>query len=161
VVREDIGINTYWRLYARAAVQDGQLGEPLRDLPWDFGARSQGDPRAYDEGGRLRSSVPAGYYVDLTQLFADYGWERVPANRTWRANFGGVLFWQFVKSDGLTWETAMLELYNAEDLNTFLTIPTAFPTPTLAPPTPTPEPTRTATPVPPDQPPSEAGVPGQ
>lgn len=158
VVREDIGISTYWRLYARTAVQDGQLGEPLRDLPWDFGARSQGDPQAYDEGGRLRSSVPAGYYVDLTQLFADYGWERVPADRSWRANFGGVLFWQFVRSDGLIWEEAMLELYSAEDLNTFLTVPTAFPTPTLAPPTPTPQPTRTPTPIPPDQPPPEAGA---
>lgn len=150
IVREDIGVHTYWRVYARAAVQDGQLGEPLRRMPWDFTARSSGDVQAYEEGGRLRGAVPGGYYVDLTQLFEDYGWSRVPADRTWRYNFGGVLFWEFVKTDGLTWREAMLELYSEAELNAFLSEPTPFPTSTLAPPTPTPEPTRTPTPVPPD-----------
>ena len=150
IVRVDQGPYTYWRVYARAAVQDGQLGEPLRDLPWDFTARSSGDVQAYEEGGRLRAAVPTGYYVDLTQLMADYGWQPVPADRTWRQNFGGVLFWDFVKTDGLTWEQAMLELYTQDELTSFLTDPTPFPTPTLAPPSPTPEPSRTATPIPPD-----------
>ena len=150
VVREDIGIHTYWRIYARTAVQDGQLGEPLRRLPWDFSARTGGDVEAYEQGGRLRSAVPTGYYVDLTRLFADYGWMRVPADRSWRYNFGGVLFWEFVKTDGLTWEEAMLEIYSEEELNAFLTQPTPFPTNTLAPPTATPEPTHTPTPIPPD-----------
>ena len=150
IVRVDQGPYTYWRVYARAAVQDGQLGEPLRGLPWDFTARSSGDVQAYEEGGRLRAAVPTGYYVDLTQLMADYGWQPVPADRTWRQNFGGVLFWDFVKTDGLTWEQAMLELYTQDELTAFLTEPTPFPTPTLAPPSPTPEPSRTATPIPPD-----------
>ncbi|GAB4574088.1 MAG: hypothetical protein Kow0077_18880 [Anaerolineae bacterium] len=151
IVREDTGVHTYWRVYARAAVQDGQLGEPLKDLPWDFAARSGGDVQAYEEGGRLRAGVPSGFYVDLTQLFEDYGWERLPADRTWRYNFGGVMFWEAVKHDGLTWEEAMLEIYSSEELNRFLSEPTALPTNTLAPPTSTPEPTRTPTPVPPDQ----------
>ncbi|MBN2469913.1 MAG: PD40 domain-containing protein, partial [Anaerolineae bacterium] len=151
IVREEIGVRTYWRVYARAAIQDGQLGEPLRDLPWDFSARSGGDVQAYEEGGRLRASVPTGYYVDLTQLFEDYGWQRLPADRSWRYNFSGVLFWEVVKMEGLSWEEAMLEIYSAAELEQFLTAPTAFPTSTLAPPTFTPEPTRTPTPVPPDQ----------
>lgn len=151
IVREDIGVKTYWRVYARAAVQDGQLGEPLRQLPWDFSARSGGDVEAYEEGGRLRASVPTGYYVDLTQLFEDYGWMRLAADRSWRYNFGGVQFWESVKTDGLAWEDAMLEIYSNEELEQFLTLPTAFPTSTLAPPTSTPEPTRTPTPIPPDQ----------
>ncbi len=151
IVREEIGVSTYWRIYARAAVQDGQLGEPLRDLPWDFSARSGGDVQAYEEGGRLRGSVPSGYYVDLTRLFEDYGWGRLPADRSWRRNFGGVLFWEAVKTDSLSWEDAMLEIYSAAELEQFLTVPTALPTSTLAPPTPTPEPSRTPTPVPPDQ----------
>ncbi|MBN1965423.1 MAG: PD40 domain-containing protein, partial [Anaerolineae bacterium] len=155
VVREDIGVHTYWRVYVRAAVQDGQLGEPLTALPWDFMSRTSGDVQAYEEGGRLRASIPAGYYVDITQLAEDYGWERLPADRTWRANFGGVLFWQLVKTEGLTWDQAMLELYSADDLTRYLTEPTAFPTATLAPPSPTPEPSHTPTPPPPDNPPAE------
>lgn len=151
IVREDVGVKTYWRVYARAAVQDGQLGEPLRELPWDFSARSGGDVQAYEEGGRLRASVPTGYYVDLTQLFEDYGWMRLPADRSWRYNFGGVKYWEAVKADALGWEDAMLEIYSTDELQQFLTVPTAFPTSTLAPPTTTPEPTRTPTPIPPDQ----------
>lgn len=151
IVREDVGPYTYWRVYVRAAVQNGQLGEPLRQMPWDFTARTAGDVQAYDEGGRLRGFIPSGYYVDLTQLAEDYGWQRLPADRTWRYNFGGVLFWEFVKTDGLSWEEAMLDLYSQDELNAFLNEPTPFPTPTLAPPTPTVGPTRTPTPIPPDQ----------
>ncbi|NPV66808.1 MAG: hypothetical protein HPY64_06650 [Anaerolineae bacterium] len=157
IVREDVGVYTFWRVFARAAVQDGQLGEPLRELPWDFAARSGGDVRAYEEGGRYRGAIPAGYYVDLTQLFADYGWYPLPADRSWRYNFGGVLYWEAVKTDGLSWEEAMLEIYGSDELNAFLTAPTALPTRTLAPPTPTPAPTRTPTPVPPDQGAGESG----
>jgi len=157
IVREERGVHTYWRVYARAAVQDGQLGEPLRELPWDFAARSGGDVQAYEEGGRYRGAIPTGYYVDLTQLFMDYGWYPLPADRSWRYNFGGVLYWEAVKTDGLTWEEAMLEIYSSDELNAFLTVPTAFPTRTLAPPTSTPAPTRTPTPVPPDQDTGESG----
>ena len=57
IVREDLGVYTYWRVYVRVAdeAQDGQLGEPLRRMPWDFLSRNQGDVEAYDQGGRLRT----------------------------------------------------------------------------------------------------------
>ncbi len=35
-VREDFGAQTYWRLYLRAQLQDGSLGEPLHSQPWDL-----------------------------------------------------------------------------------------------------------------------------
>ncbi len=80
IVREDIEVNTYWRVYVRVVneAQNGALGEPLRRLPWDFTARSSGDVEDYERGGRLKDSPPPGYYVDLTQLADDYGWERLP-----------------------------------------------------------------------------------
>ncbi|RMG79703.1 MAG: hypothetical protein D6712_19270, partial [Chloroflexi bacterium] len=85
IVREDIGLETYWRVYVRVAedAQDGQLGEPLRRMPWDFLSAQSGDIEAYTQGGRLRSEMPQGYYIDFTQLAADYGWERVPAGSDW------------------------------------------------------------------------------
>ena len=49
--------------------------------------------------------------MDFTDLAADYGWERVAATSNWRTYFPGVLFWQFEKREGLTWESAMLEIY--------------------------------------------------
>jgi Tol biopolymer transport system component len=151
IVREDSEINVYWRVYLRDA-QNGALGEPLRDLPWDFAARASGDAQTYEQGGRLKNSVPPGYYIDLTQLADDYGWDRLPAQRTWQYNFGAIQFWEFVKTDGLTWEQAMLELYTPGEFQNFLTSETPIPTPPPLPtPSPTPEISRSPTPIPPDQ----------
>jgi hypothetical protein len=147
IIREDIGVETYWRVFVRVAdeAQSGQLGEPLRALPWDFLAREQRDVQAYDEGGRLRAEVPPGYYVDLTQIAADYGWERMPAGGEWRANINAVNYWMFRKPDGMDWLTAMRELYSEGALINFA--PTPLPTQagltaaTLTAQPPTPEPT--------------------
>ena len=118
MVREDIGVQTYWRLYVRVddSAQSGQLGEPLRRMPWDMLSRNSGDVQAYDQGGRLKTTVPEGYFIDFTQLAADYGWERVPAGNDWRANFNSVNYWIFRKTDGLTWYDAMREQYTEGQL---------------------------------------------
>jgi TolB protein len=153
IVREDIEVNTYWRVYLRVVneAQNGALGEPLRRLPWDFTARSSGNVEDYERGGRLKESAPPGYYIDLTQLAEDYGWERLPAQRTWQRNFGAIQFWEFVKTGGLSWEAAMLELYTPEELQNFLSEATRVPPPPALPtPSPTPEIYRSPTPVPPD-----------
>lgn len=152
VVREDIGINTYWRVYVRVdpAYQGGQLGEPLRQIPWDFASRRTDDPQIFEAGGRRKAAVPAGYYVDLTQLAQDFGWDRVPSERQWRTNFPSLLYWEFNRRDGLTWMEAMMELFPQEQIDAFLFGPTPLPTraPTA---TNTPGAPRTPTPVPPDQ----------
>ena len=153
IVREDIEVNTYWRIFVRVApeAQNGTLGEPLRQIPWDFTARGSGNVEDYERGGRLKDSVPAGYYVDLTQIAEDFGWERLPAQRTWQFNFGAIQFWELYKSGGLSWTDAMLELYTPGELDAFLSEATQVPPP---PPLPTESPTpavrRTATPIPPD-----------
>jgi TolB protein len=115
LVREDIGFRTYWRVYLRAARQDGSLGEPLRQAPWDLKARSVGG-LSEREGGELKPEVPSGYYVDFTQLAADYGWERVPANGRWRFQWADINWWQFQKHQGLNWVEAMLELYRSDQI---------------------------------------------
>jgi hypothetical protein len=136
VVREDIGVDTYWRIFVRVSedAQSGQLGEPLRAMPWDFASRTQGDVEAYDQGGRLRVSMPGGYYVDFTALAESYGWSRVPAGRDWRANSNSINFWLFRKADGLSWYEAMREIYTEAQLGGF--VPTATP---ALPASPTPE----------------------
>jgi TolB protein len=154
LVREEFGGQTYWLVYVRSALQDGSLGEPLRDILWDFSTRHDGDPQAYDRGGSPKSQITEGYYVDFTQLASDYGFERLPAMTNWRTYYPGARFNEFVLTDGLDWTDAMLELYPASAIVT----PTPYQTPT---PTatrtlrPTPTPwwwrwrTPTPTPVPP------------
>jgi TolB protein len=155
VVREDFSLQTYWRVYLRARFQDGSQGQPLRDLPWDFNARYSGRPLPYDQGGEISPAIPGGYWVDLTNLAAVYGWNRVPALSNWRAAYPASRFNEFVKTDGLDWVSAMLEIYPDEVLLTLTPVPTATPSVTTAPlwqktstPTPTPTATASASPTP-------------
>jgi TolB protein len=163
-VREEVGQQTFWRIYLRAQDQNGSQGQPLSDAPWDLSARYNLDPQAYDQGGTY-APVPTGYWVDFTALARAYGWERMPALPTWRAYYGGTRFTEFVLTDNLDWYSAMLQIYPPEALVTptprlppTLT-PTRTPAPTLTrgpSPTPTitftpsrtPSPTPTSTPVP-------------
>lgn len=142
-VREDFGAQTYWRLYLRAQQQDGSLGEPLHSQPWDLSARYNLDPKVYEQGGKF-SDVPAGYWVDVTSLAIQYGWERVPALPNWRTYYRGARFTEFALTGGENWYTAMLELYPPDVLvtPTKLLAPTATATKTPLP-TWTPSPTRT------------------
>lgn len=123
VVREDYGAQTYWRVYVRAHAQDGSLGRPLHDLPWDFDARYAGIPLKYEQGGAVAQEVPAGYWVDFTALANVYGWERLPALSRWLSSFPAARFSEFAFRSGLTWRAAMLEIYPPQALYT----PTAVP----------------------------------
>jgi TolB protein len=124
VVREDRGNETYWRVYLRTARQDGTQGEPLRDFPWDFRARSGFEPRYYDQGGKQKDALPSGYYVDFTALAADYNWQRVAAAENWRTYFPAIRFWHYqnrqANGRSLTWEEAMLEIYTADEIRSLL-----------------------------------------
>ena len=146
-VREDFGAQTYWRLYLRAQQQDGSLGEPLHSQPWDLSARYNLDPKIYEQGGKY-SDIPAGYWVDVTSLAIQYGWERVPALPNWRTYYRGARFTEFALTGGENWYTAMLELYPPDVLvtPTKLLPPTATATRTPLP-TWTPLPTRTPRPT--------------
>jgi TolB protein len=144
VVREDFGSQTYWHLFLRTRAQDGSQGQPLTEFPWDFSART--DPTAYDQGGRLSSSIPTGYWLDLTDLALEYGWERQPALINWRTFFDGTRFNEFAMTGGLDWRTAMLALYPPDVLVTPTVVVPPSPTPTWVPPWyQSPTPTTTAT----------------
>ena len=147
VVREQIGNETYWRLYLRAQRQDGSLGEPIQNPPWDVNARYDLDPRSYEAGGRY-APVPSGYWVDMTSLAQAYGWQRLPALTNWQNYFAGARFTEFAMPNGLDWYAAMLELYPAEVLATPTRVlpPTATPSRTPVP-TSTPGPSRTPRPT--------------
>jgi hypothetical protein len=100
-------------------------------MPWDFSARTSGDTVAYEEGGRPKSAIPSGYYIDFTDLAETFGWQQTPSDQSWRQNWPGVLYWQYEKHDGLDWWSAMLQLYPESTLRQ------AFSTPTPGAPRPT------------------------
>lgn len=121
IVLEERGLDTYWRIFVRVPeeAQNGQLGEPLRHMPWDFSAATRGDLDAYRQGGRLRATMPAGYYVDLTELAAVYGWNRIPAGSDWRNNFNIRNYWILQRRDGLSLYDAMRQIYAESELSGF------------------------------------------
>ncbi len=165
-LREDIGAETYWRVYIRCNAQDGSLGEPIHNAPWNLSARYELDPRKYEQGGEY-APVPAGYWVDVTALAAAYGWERLSALPNWRNYYAGARFTEFALTNGLDWYSAMRELYPPEALITPTRVlpPTYTPTRTATPtstigPTRTPRPTGTPTVSPtPTFPPTLTGTP--
>jgi len=115
LVREDMGNVTYWRVFIRAAEQDGSMGEPLREAVWNLNARQQ-DGRARVDGGELEERIPSGYYVDFTTLAGDYGWQRMPSLWRWRYFWPDIRWWRFRKTDGLTWWECMLEVFKPKDI---------------------------------------------
>jgi TolB protein len=115
LIQENLANETYWRVLVRASRQDGSMGEPLRAAPWDLKAREQ-DGLPAIQGGQLLETIPPGYYVDLTTLAADYGWERVPALYRWRYFWPDIEWWHFQKTDGLDWWDCMLEVYEPEEI---------------------------------------------
>ena len=121
VAREDLGAQTYWRLYIRAREQDGTMGEPLADAPWVFwfNLDPAQEPEAYAAGGRP-GPIPAGYYVDLTRIAGRHGWHRIASYETadfdWRTDSVGREFWHYQRADGRTWWEAMREIYSLEEL---------------------------------------------
>lgn len=133
VVREDFGPETYWRVYLRTRFQDGSQGRPINQIPWDFNARYSGNPKPYEQGGDFASIIPAGYWVDMTRLVEAYGWQRLPALSTWRMAYPSARYNEFAFTEGLTWESAMLEIYPPEILLTLTPLPSATPSTTPTP----------------------------
>jgi TolB protein len=149
VVREDFGQLIYWRIYLHTAAQDGSQGTPLTQVPWDFSARKTSSS-AYENGGQLMNSIPSGYWVDLTNLAGQFGWERLPALTNWRTYYAGARFNELVFPQGLDWRTAMLQLYPSDVLVTPTIVIPPTRTPTRTPlwyRSPTPTKTSTARPT--------------
>jgi TolB protein len=123
IAREDYGGLSYWRVYLKARFQDGSMGKPLAETIWDLNARYAGIPAAYEAGGWL-AAPPHGYWIDLTELAARYGWGRTPSLTNWRTFYPAIRYNQFVITGGMSWNSAMAEIYPAEALATITPQPT-------------------------------------
>jgi TolB protein len=92
------GGRLFWRLYLRAARQDGSQGQPIT-LP------------VFSPSSRTLSPPPSGYFVDFTALAAQYGWRRIAAQEResfdWRSELLALEYWHFERRDGLSWYDAV------------------------------------------------------
>jgi TolB protein len=118
ITREDQLGETYWRVYLRAAAQDGTMGEPMKEAPWDMSYRARWIVGRGDGG--FRKPVPYGFYVDFTELAREYGWLRISSHDdedfNWKSNKLASEYWHFQKTNGNNWYPAMTEAYSEADL---------------------------------------------
>lgn len=131
-IKEERNGQTYWRIFIKSRYQDGSQGMPLKQMPFDLSARYNNDPVTYETGGK-KTSIPEGYWVDMTDLALSHSWERLPAIGNWQRYFDSARFNQFVFTNGLDWYAAMKELYPVEAFRTPTPIPTNQLTPTVSP----------------------------
>jgi len=133
IVKEEIGQQTYWRVFLRTRAQDGSQGEPLHQAPWDINSRFSGTPMAYDQGGQRFTNIPEGFWLDFTFLAREFGWNRLPSLSNWRSYFNGSRFGEFVNTSDLDWHSAMLQIYPPEVFITPTQVVPPSPTPTRTP----------------------------
>jgi TolB protein len=123
LAREDIGADTYWRVYVRCARQDGSQGRPLTVSPWDHTHEGR-EVRGRGQGG-APESLPQGYYVDFTTLAQLFGWQRISAHDAydfhWHEAFKAMEYWHFQKTGGMRWYQAMGQIWDDETLAEWFT----------------------------------------
>ena len=120
VVPEEINGQLYWRVFVRPIIQNGRMGQPMTFPAWDFNERINGNNNDFQAGGKFFADVASGYWVDISAIFQDFAWQRLSALNNWRSFFPGARFNQWVFSEGLSWEQAMLQITSVEKLDLFL-----------------------------------------
>lgn len=118
VSRENYQGKVYWRVWAKCLQQNGSCGFPLSKPVWDFSSRASGNLAAFEAGGKL-VPPPSGFWVDITDISSQFGWQRLPSLNNWRSYYPGILFNTLVFRQGLSWRQAMLQLY-PEDVITIV-----------------------------------------
>jgi TolB protein len=116
--RQDMGGQTYFRLYLRATRQDGSQGMPLRESLWETDRALAGSP-SFDSSVR-QMSPPGGYFIDFTDLAEREGWTRIaaltPPDGDWRTTYLDLEFWHYERRDQMTWYTAMQRIFSTTQL---------------------------------------------
>jgi TolB protein len=116
LVKEEYRDQTYWRVYIRANNQQGLQGKPLKDYDWSFDARYSGSNTNYENGGARSQDIQDGYWVDFTELADAYGWKRFPAESFWQFSESASRYQYFAFTQGMSLQTALLQLYSQEDI---------------------------------------------
>jgi TolB protein len=123
IARDDMGGETYWRVFLRCVDQSGSCGRPITVNTWDYSYRARAEI-APDQGG-IEKPVLHGYYLDFTALAREYGWTRISSwndeDFSWTWHFKAFEYWHFQKTDGLPWYASMQEVYAQAKLDNHFT----------------------------------------
>jgi len=117
VVPQALGGELHWQLYLRCREQDGRQGQPLTVQTWDLSYQARA-VEAPETGGHYKDAVPYGYYIDLTALVRQLGWERISSfdrpDFHWHWNFLALEYWHLQQRGDRSWYAAMQEVYEPD-----------------------------------------------
>ena len=116
LAKEELHGEVFWRVYLKVSDENGSMGMPLRTSSFDVTARFEGNPRTYENGGAAPLQSISGYWIDLTSLAAQFGFERIPAGTEWQQYYPALNYEQFVYKNNYSWLEAILQLYSEEVL---------------------------------------------
>jgi TolB protein len=125
IAKENYSGETYWRIYLRCLDQSGACGRPVTANPWNYSRRARVEI-APEQGGIEKDNL-AGYYVDMTAMAREYGWERISSYDDeefgWTWNFIALEYWHYQKrfeQDGAAnWYQAMQDIYPESTLEKY------------------------------------------
>jgi len=86
VVKEDVGGDTFWRIYCKTEKQDGTQGTQIAK-------QTKKHYIFYKNSGE--TWMPEAWYLDLTQFLADIKFTRIKAHSDWQTNSKAVEWWHF------------------------------------------------------------------
>lgn len=86
VVKEDIGNDTFWRVYCKTDKQDSTQGKKI--LKTD-------KIKYYSFWAKKEVDMPEAYYLDLTETLKTAGFVRIKAHSDWKTNPKGTEWWHF------------------------------------------------------------------
>ncbi len=128
IVRENYSGETYWRVFLRCVDQSGGCGRPLTANPWNYSRRARTEI-APDQGGIEKPNI-SGYYVDMSALAREYGWQRISSyddeEYSWTWHFLAFEYWHYQKrlentGGAANWYEAMSQVYPQETLDKYFT----------------------------------------
>jgi TolB protein len=117
IAKENYSGETYWRIYLRCLDQSGACGRPVTANPWNYSRRARVEI-APEQGGIEKENL-TGYYLDMTALAREYGWERISSYDDeefgWTWNFIAFEYWHYQKrfehNGAANWYQAMQDIY--------------------------------------------------
>jgi len=84
--KETIDSKTYWVLYCKTALQDGTQGAKIEKGEFKY---------ITSFAGGAQADVPAGYYINLTEMIEAGGFSRIKAQTGWESSYNKTEWWHF------------------------------------------------------------------
>jgi hypothetical protein len=111
IAKDPSGDDMFFRIYLpyeHASAEDSDLPEKEKRYLKKW--------KNFDQGNFSLPPQPNKWYVDVTAIFEDYGFNRIEAHPGWEETQTKMEWWHFEKRDGLTMYRALRQVYTEDQI---------------------------------------------